>query len=104
MPEKEPEAPRPARLDMPPRRTILPDTPVLVPIDGVSKRFGERPVLHDVSLRIRQGEVVSIIGLSDSARPPWLAPSTRCRIPTRGRRMRQESAKYRARLVVWNLK
>ncbi|CAG9236278.1 hypothetical protein BGLA2_700124 [Burkholderia gladioli] len=62
----------------------MPDTPVLVSIDGVSKRFGERQVLHDVSLWTRRSEVVSIIGLSDSARPPWLAPSTRCRISTRG--------------------
>lgn len=79
MPEKEREAPR---------RTIMPDTPVLVSIDGVSKRFGERQVLHDVSLSIRQSEMVSIIGLSESARPPGPAPSTRCRISTRRRRMR----------------
>ncbi|WP_186161350.1 amino acid ABC transporter permease/ATP-binding protein [Burkholderia gladioli] len=64
----EPEAPRLARPDMPPRRVITPDTPVLVSIDGVSKRFGERQVLHDVSLRIRQGEVVSIIGPSGSGK------------------------------------
>ncbi|MGN4194939.1 amino acid ABC transporter permease/ATP-binding protein [Burkholderia gladioli] len=67
-PMAEPETQRPPRLDMRPRRTITQDTPVLVSIEGISKRFGEKQVLHDVSLRVRQGEVVSIIGPSGSGK------------------------------------
>ncbi|MBI0328006.1 amino acid ABC transporter permease/ATP-binding protein [Burkholderia plantarii] len=63
-----PDAPRPARPEAPPRRALAPDSPVLIEVEGVSKRLGARRVLDDVSLRVRQGEVVSIIGPSGSGK------------------------------------
>ncbi|WLE59884.1 amino acid ABC transporter permease/ATP-binding protein [Burkholderia plantarii] len=63
-----PDAPRATRPDAPPRRALAPDSPVLIELEGVSKRLGARRVLDDVSLRVRQGEVVSIIGPSGSGK------------------------------------
>ncbi|WP_070106859.1 amino acid ABC transporter permease/ATP-binding protein [Burkholderia plantarii] len=66
--EPPPDAPRATRPDAPPRRALAPDSPVLIEVEGVSKRLGARRVLDDVSLRVRQGEVVSIIGPSGSGK------------------------------------
>ena len=43
-------------------------TPTIVDIRQVSKAFGSKTVLNDVSIGIRQGEVVSIIGPSGSGK------------------------------------
>lgn len=43
------------------------DAPLLV-LDGISKRFGDHEVLRDVSLSIREGEFVAVVGFSGSGK------------------------------------
>ncbi|QRM33147.1 amino acid ABC transporter permease/ATP-binding protein [Microvirga sp. VF16] len=50
------------------RTPLSPHAPAVVSIDRVSKSFGAKHVLRDVSLQVREGEVVSIIGPSGSGK------------------------------------
>ncbi|WP_027229629.1 amino acid ABC transporter permease/ATP-binding protein [Phyllobacterium sp. UNC302MFCol5.2] len=50
------------------RSTIAPDAPTVVSIEAVGKSFGAKSVLSDVSLKVRKGEVLSIIGPSGSGK------------------------------------
>ena len=49
----------------------------LFEINNVRKTFGSLTVLHDISVRVNEGEVVAIIGPSGCAAPqcwrPWTA-------------------------------
>jgi ABC-2 type transport system ATP-binding protein len=45
-----------------------PEAPALVEIHNVYKNFGEGPVLEDVSLRIRGGEIFGLVGPSGSGK------------------------------------
>jgi glutamate transport system ATP-binding protein len=49
----------------------------LVTLEGVTKRFGELPVLADVNLTVNRGEVVVVVGPSGSGK------STLCRVINR---------------------
>jgi polar amino acid transport system ATP-binding protein len=46
--------------------------PVALAATGISKRFGQAQVLKDVSLTLREGEVVSIVGPSGSGKSTFL--------------------------------
>lgn len=48
------------------------ETPPLLALEGITKRFGEHEVLKEVSLGVRQGEVVAIIGASGSGKSTLL--------------------------------
>jgi len=37
-------------------------TPVLLQAKGLTAGYGKMPILHDVSLEVRGGEMVSVIG------------------------------------------
>ena len=60
-------------------------------VQVLSKRFGERLVLHDVNLVLRAGETVSLVGASGcgkarccASRPAWTGTTPgRCASPTR---------------------
>jgi len=43
---------------------------VLVEIEGVSRSFGNRQVLRDVSFSVVKGEVLGFLGPTAPARPP----------------------------------
>ena len=44
----------------------------MIEVNGVSKAFGKLDVLHDVSLEVPAGQVVTIIGPSGSGKSTFL--------------------------------
>jgi len=60
------------------------DRPVAVVVDDLHKRFGDLEVLKGVSLRAREGDVVSMIGASGSGKSTFLRCINFLEMPTRG--------------------
>lgn len=54
-------------------------------VDGLSKSFGDRTVLHNVSFKVARGEVVVMIGPSGSGKSTFLRCINRLVKPDRGR-------------------
>lgn len=67
----------------------------LVKINHMKKRFGELEVLKDISLEVKQGEVVSVIGPSGSGK------STLLRCATLLEEMDGGSLSYKGERAVW---
>ena len=63
--------------------TASPDP--LLRIDNLSKSFGDHQVLKDISLEVRHGEVVSIIGASGSGKSTFLRCLNVLETPDQGR-------------------
>jgi polar amino acid transport system ATP-binding protein len=59
------------------------DAPLLV-LNGLCKRFGTLDVLRDISLTMREGEVVGLIGASGSGKSTLLRCINRLETPTAG--------------------
>ena len=57
----------------------------VVRIEGLSKTYGTTPALHAVSLTVRRGEAVAIIGPSGSGKSTLLRCINRLEEPTEGR-------------------
>ena len=57
----EPDPPLPAQPPAPPRRVSPTGGPILV-VDGLTKRFGERTAVDDVSFSVAAGEVFGFLG------------------------------------------
>jgi polar amino acid transport system ATP-binding protein len=69
-----------------PRAASLPSpAPVMVRVEGVNKFFGALQVLRDVSLEVRAGEVVVLIGASGSGKTTLLRCINCLEHPTAGR-------------------
>ena len=68
-----------ARLDPPP--TAAP----ALRLTGVSKRYGRREVLRDVSLEVRAGEAVAVVGANGSGKSTLMAVCAGMIKPTTGR-------------------
>jgi len=60
------------------------DAPAAVEITDLTKRFGDTVALRDVSLRVRQGEVVVLLGLSGSGKSTLLRHVDALELPTTG--------------------
>ena len=58
---------------------------IKVRVDGLNKNFARLEVLHDVNVRITEGEVVVIIGPSGSGKSTFLRCLNRLESPTAGR-------------------
>ncbi|MDB5413094.1 MAG: ectoine/hydroxyectoine transporter ATP-binding protein EhuA [Rubritepida sp.] len=58
--------------------------PILVEARGIVKRFGERTVLDQVDLEVREGETVVIIGASGSGKTTFLRCLNRLETPDAG--------------------
>ena len=60
------------------------DRPVAVQVDNLHKSFGELEVLKGVSLKAREGDVVSMIGASGSGKSTFLRCINFLELPTEG--------------------
>ncbi|MDF2680507.1 MAG: artM [Brevibacillus sp.] len=56
----------------------------MIKIEGLSKRFGNLDVLHDISMEINKGDVVAIIGPSGSGKSTLLRCMNLLETPTKG--------------------
>lgn len=63
----------------------VPVTSGAIRFDHVSFAYGDREVLHDITLDIRAGETVAIVGPSGSGKTTLLSLVERLQRPTRGR-------------------
>ena len=57
----------------------------LVRLDAISKSYGERNVLHDVSIDIRRGEITSLTGASGSGKSTLISLLAGLAVPDQGR-------------------
>ncbi len=56
----------------------------ILTLSGLHKSFGHTEVLHDIGLRVREGEVVALIGASGSGKSTLLRCINRLETPTSG--------------------
>lgn len=56
----------------------------ILEIVGLEKSYGSTPVLRDVNLRVRQGELVSVIGPSGSGKSTMLRCCNLLEVPSKG--------------------
>jgi ABC-type lipoprotein export system ATPase subunit len=63
----------------------MPSDAPLVRLDGVSKRYGERVVLRDVSIDLHRGEVTSLAGPSGSGKSTLISLLAGLAVPDEGR-------------------
>lgn len=63
---------------------MRPDAP-LVRLDAISKSYGDRQVLRDVSIDLRRGEITSLAGTSGSGKSTLLSLIAGLAVPDEGR-------------------
>lgn len=63
----------------------MPDAPVILAATNIRKRFGATPVLDDVSIEVRAGEVVALLGASGSGKTTLLRVAGGLERPDAGR-------------------
>lgn len=64
----------------------MPDTApdITLSARGLTRRFGIRPVIHDVSLELRRGEVLGLLGHNGAGKSTTLQMLTGCLLPDAG--------------------
>ena len=63
----------------------MPDAPVVLAAANIRKRFGATPVLDDVSIEVRAGEIVALLGASGSGKTTLLRIAGGLERPDAGR-------------------
>jgi cystine transport system ATP-binding protein len=63
----------------------LPIEPGMVEVAGLSKRFGDKTVLHDISLSVPKGQVLVVMGPSGSGKTTFIRCLNLLEIPDAGR-------------------
>ena len=58
--------------------------PALLKLDSVQTRYGEVTALHDVSLEVREGEIVALLGANGAGKSTTLKTISRVLHPARG--------------------
>ena len=52
--------------------------PLVIDVRGIHKRFGNKHVVNDLALQVRQGEIFGFLGPTAAARPPRSACCAGC--------------------------
>ena len=76
-------------------------TDIILEIDHLKKSFGKNEVLKDISLTVKKGEVISIIGSSGSGKSTFLRSINLLEKPNRGQNVLEKNydlTKYRENL------
>lgn len=80
----------------------LSNSPVILDIRHLSKKFGENEVLKDISFYVKKGDVISIIGSSGSGKSTLLRCINLLETPTSGEIIYQDQDICQARLNTAN--
>ena len=75
--------PEGARHEVTPAGSVAQDAPSLI-VEGVTKRFGERVAVHDVSFEVARGELLAIIGPNGAGKTTLLSMLGGIRSPDAG--------------------
>ena len=51
---------------------------IAINVEGLSKSFGGREVVHDLSMQVKRGTIYGFLGPNGSGRPPPSACSAAC--------------------------
>lgn len=62
-----------------------PQDPIAISLESVTKRYGDHTVINDVSLSVREGEVIAIIGPSGAGKSTLLRCINLLEVPDSGR-------------------
>ena len=61
------------------------DRPAMISLESVSKRYGSKPIIHDISFDVRKGEIVGFLGPNGAGKTTTMRMIAGFTTPTSGR-------------------